>query len=86
MDKTTQGIQETLTLILEKLGNIETEITNQREDVNTYLKTMGTRTDLDDRLISRMYSLTTSVELLRDEVDELHALVIVLFRESDDDE
>jgi len=86
MDKTTEGIQETLTLILEKLGNIETEITNQREDVKTYLKTMGIRTDFDEPIILRMHAINTSVELLRDEVDELRGLAIVLFRESDDDE
>ena len=85
MHKNIEEISESITMMLEKLENIETEITSQREDVATYFRTHGTRTDSDERLIARMQALATGVELLRDEVDELHELMIVLFKESDNE-
>ena len=80
MSQAIEEIIEALTVMLEKLKTIETEITSQKEDIRTYFETRNIRTDFDEQLILRIHALTTSVELLRDEVDELNAPVIMLLK------
>ena len=38
-------------------------------------------TNTEDQLITSIKAIKTSIELMRDEVEELHQLIIILFKE-----
>ena len=81
MNRAMEEIRESLTLVLEKLESIEDKIVSQETDIRTYIKNHDIRSDLDERLILHIKSTHTSLELLRDEIDELHQVMIALFYE-----
>jgi len=76
-----EGIRESLTLILNKLETIESQLKRQEEDVKVYMEQKSLDSAVNELLVARLKSTRTSFELLRDEVDELHEVMIVLFKE-----
>lgn len=81
MSRTIEEIREALTLILNKLETIESKLDRQEEDIKTYMERSEISLDSNELIIAGLRSTKTSFELLRDEVDELNELVIMLFKE-----
>lgn len=81
MSRTIEEIREALTLILNKLETIESKLDRQEEDIKTYMERSEISLDSNELIIAGLRSTKTSFELLRDEVDEINELVIMLFKE-----
>ena len=62
--------------LLIMLKDIEVKITNQEKDVKTYIDNASSRVEITEILIAHMRSLKTSIELLRDEIDELEQIML----------
>jgi len=62
--------------LLIMLKDIEIKITNQEKDVKTYIDKASSKTEITEILIAHMRSLKTSIELLRDEIDELEQIIL----------
>ncbi|MCP5374943.1 MAG: hypothetical protein H6910_06020 [Rickettsiaceae bacterium] len=62
--------------LLIMLKDIEIKITNQEKDVKTYIDKASSRVEITEILIAHMRSLKTSIELLRDEIDELEQIIL----------
>lgn len=62
--------------LLIMLKDIEVKITNQEKDVKTYIDKASSRVEITEILIAHMRSLKTSIELLRDEIDELQQIIL----------
>ena len=62
--------------LLIMLKDIEVKITNQEKDVKTYIDKASSRVEITEILIAHMRSLKTSIELLRDEIDELEQIML----------
>ena len=62
--------------LLIMLKDIEVKITNQEKDVKTYIDNASSRVEITELLIAHMRSLKTSIELLRDEIDELEQIIL----------
>jgi len=80
MSQVMEEIRESLTLILNKLDTIESEIEKQEEDIKVYMEQSPASLDSNELLVAGLKSTKTSFELLRDEIDELHQLMIDLFK------
>lgn len=82
MNQVTCEIKESLTLILNKLETIGVKLEQQEEDIKEYIKiTQGpTSLESNELLIAGLKSTRTSFELLRDEIEELHQITVVLFK------
>jgi hypothetical protein len=75
-----EEIKESLTLIVNKLETIESKLVRQEEDIKAYMEQSPVSLDSNELLIAGLKSTKTSFELLRDEIDELHQLMIALFK------
>lgn len=62
--------------LLIMLKDIEVKITNQEKDVKTYIDKASSTVEITEILIAHMRSLKTSIELLRDEIDELEQIML----------
>ena len=74
-------INEFYPLILKKLEAIEVLLNNKEVEIKSYLATNPDALKSADVLIAGLKSTRTSFELLRDEIEELHELTIVLSKE-----
>lgn len=68
-------------LILKKLEAIEVLLNNKEVEIKTYLARYPDALKSADVLLTGLKSTRTSFELLRDEIDEMHELTIVLSKE-----
>ena len=80
MSRTIEEIREALTLILNKLETIESKLEKQEKDIKAYMEQNPASLDSNELIIAGLRSTRTSFELLRDEVDELNAPVIMLLK------
>ena len=80
MNRAIGEIRERLTLIFNKLETIESKLVRQEEDIKAYMEQSPVSLDSNELLIAGLKSTKTSFELLRDEIDELHQLMIALFK------
>jgi hypothetical protein len=70
-----------LALILNELVSIDLGLGKQEEDIKAYLEQrVDNSLGLDELLIAGLKSTRTSFEILRDEIEELHELTVVLFK------
>ena len=74
-------INEFYPLILKKLEAIEVLLNNKEEQISSFLVTKLDALKSADVLVAGLKSTRTSFELLRDEIEELHELTIVLSKE-----
>ena len=81
MNQRITEVKESLTLILKKLESIESKIERQEADIKTYMEKSFSHLDSNELLEAGLKSTRTSVEVLRDEIDELHQIVMVLSQE-----
>ena len=68
-------------LILKKLEAIEVLLNNKEVEIKTYLARYPDALKSADVLLAGLKSTRTSFELLRDEIDELYQLTIVLSKD-----
>jgi hypothetical protein len=72
-------IRELLIQISKKLEVTQQEIEQQSDDIKKYINLALVNLDSNELIIAGLKSSKTSFELLRDEIDELQQLTIVLF-------
>lgn len=81
MNKQTTEIRDLLSLILNKLEAIELKIERQADDIKTYIKQHELDLETSKLLMAQQKATKTSIEILRDEIDELHQVVKLIFNE-----
>jgi len=74
-------IKEVLNQILNKLETTELRIEKQTEEINKYIQKHGVDSESGNLLIAQGKSTKTSIELLREEIEELHEVVKLIFNE-----
>ena len=80
MENKQEGIKELLSHILNKLETLEQKIEKQNEDVRIFLAGKDSSYEPSSLLIAQQKATRTSVELLREEVDELHQIIKVILK------
>jgi len=76
-------IRELLIQISKKLEVTQQKIEQQSDDIKKYINLNLVNLDSNELIIAGLKSSKTSFELLRDEIDELQQLTIVLFNSKD---
>lgn len=71
-------IKELLNRILSVLERAELEIEVRMEDIQAYIEKYPGDVDKDDLLMQRQKAIKTSIELLREEIDELHQAMVLI--------
>ena len=79
--ETMEETKELLTQILLRLEAIERKVDRQVEEVSAYLKRAGPDLYANRLMMLKNESTRTLVELLRDEIEELHQIMMMIFRE-----
>jgi hypothetical protein len=75
-------IKELLNQILNKLETTELKIERQAEEINEYIQKHGVDSESGNLLIAQGKSTKTSIELLREEIEELHQVVKFIFQQT----
>ena len=78
-------IREVLNQILNKLETTELKIEKQADEINKYIQKHCVDSESSDLLTAQGKSTKTSIELLREEIEELHQVVKVIFQEISSD-
>jgi hypothetical protein len=82
-DKITE-VRELLSQILNELEATKQRIEQQSGDIKAYIEKCDVNLDKSQLLIAEQRSTKTSIELLRDEIEELHQVVKIIFNEIND--
>ena len=77
-DKITE-VREVLSQILNKLEVTELKIERQFDEIKTYIEKCAVDLDKSQLLIAQQKATRTSIELLRDEIEELHQVIKIIF-------
>jgi hypothetical protein len=77
-DKITE-VREALSQILNKLEVMELKIERQFDEIKTYIEKCSVDLDKSQLLIAQQKATRTSIELLRDEIEELHQVIKIIF-------
>jgi septal ring factor EnvC (AmiA/AmiB activator) len=77
-------IRELLSQILKELEATKQKIEQQSDDIKAYIEKCDVNFDKNQLLIAEQRSTRTSIELLRDEIEELHQVVKIIFNEISD--
>jgi hypothetical protein len=80
MEKRGEEIKELLTHIMNKLERLEQKIERQEEDIRIFLASRDRSYEPSDLLIAQQKATRTSVELLREEIEELHQVIKVILK------
>lgn len=80
MENKQEEIKELLTHILNKLEDLEQKIERQEEDIKIFLAGKDSSYEPSDLLIAQQKATRTSVELLREEIEELHQVIRVILK------
>lgn len=81
MNKQTTEIKEILDQILNKLEATELKIERQADDVKKYIEQQELDVDTSKLLTAQQRAIKTSIEILREEIEELHQVVKLIFNE-----
>lgn len=73
--------RELLSQILNKLEATKLKIERQEDDIKTYIKQHELDLETSKLLMAQQKATKTSIEILRDEIDELHQVVKLIFNE-----
>ena len=79
-EKTTE-IKDLLSLILNKLETTELTIERQADEIKTYIEQHELDLETSKLLMAQQKATKTSIEILRDEIEELHQVVKLIFKE-----
>ena len=77
-------IRKLLSQILNELEATKQKIEQQSGDIKAYIEKCDVNLDKSQLLIAEQRSTKTSIELLRDEIEELHQVVKIIFNEISD--
>lgn len=80
MENKQEHIKELLGQILSKLEEVSKKIEKQNEDVRIFLADRDSSYEPSNLLIAQQKATRTSVELLREEVDELNQVIRVILK------
>ena len=80
MENKQEEIKELLGHILNKLEKLEQKIEKQNEDVRIFLAGKDSSYEPSSLLIAQQKATRTSVELLREEIEELHQIIKVILK------
>ncbi|MEY4333601.1 MAG: hypothetical protein RLZZ196_2344 [Bacteroidota bacterium] len=80
MENRVKEIKELLGHILNKLQRLEQKIEKQEEDIRIFLASRDRSYKPRDLLIAQQKATRTSVELLREEIEELHQVIKVILK------
>lgn len=81
MEEKSAEIKDLLRLILKKLETTELKIERQANDIQTYIKHRGLDSETSKLLMAQQKATKTSIEILRDEIEELHQVIKIIFNE-----
>ena len=70
-----EEIKRLLSHILNKLQELENKIEKQEEDIRIFLTTRDSNYEPSHLLIAQQKATRTSVELLREEIEEVHHVI-----------
>ena len=80
MENKGEEIKELLGHILNQLDRLEQKIEKQNEDVRIFLASRDSSYEPSSLLIAQQKATRTSVELLREEIEELHQIIKVILK------
>ena len=86
MNKQTTEIKDLLSQILKKLEATELKIERQADDIKAYIEQHKLDSETSRLLIAQQKATKTSIEILRDEIEELHQVVKLIFNEIDSEQ
>lgn len=81
MNEKTTEIKDLLSLILKKLETTELTIERQADDIKKYIEQHELDLETSKLLMAQQKATKTSIEILRDEIEELHQVVKLIFNE-----
>ena len=81
MEEKTTEIKDLLSLILKKLETNELTIERQADDIKKYIEQQELDVGISKLLMAQQRAIKTSIEILRDEIEELHQVVKLIFNE-----
>lgn len=85
MNRKLTKIKDLLNIILKKLEATELKIERQAYDIKTYIEQQKLDSETSKLLMAQQKATKTSIEILRDEIEELHQVVKLIFNEIDSD-
>ena len=80
MEQKVDKLKDSLVFILNKLEGIEKQVRKQEEEIENYVK-KNHIIDFNELVATHLKSTKTSIELLHQEIEELHQLITLLFEE-----
>jgi uncharacterized phage infection (PIP) family protein YhgE len=80
MDQTTKKIEEVVNNLFIKLKGIEEQVKEQEESITKQKSGLFEMMEANSELIKATRATRTAVELLRDEIDEMHQVMVELFK------
>ena len=80
MEQKVHKLQDSIVFTLNKLEDMGKQVRKQEEEIETYIKKNCT-IDFNKLVAAHLKSTKTSIELLREEIEELHQLTTLLFEE-----
>lgn len=78
MEQKIDKLKDSLVFILDKLENMEKQVRKQEQEIENYIK-KNRSIDFNELVAAHLKSTKTSIELLREEIDELQQLITLLF-------
>ncbi len=78
MEQKVDKLKDSLVFILDKLENMEKQVRKQEQEIENYIK-KNRSIDFNELVAAHLKSTKTSIELLREEIDELQQLITLLF-------
>lgn len=80
MENRGEEIKELLNHILNKLDRLEQKIERQEEDIRIFLTSRDSSYEPSSLFLAQQKATRTSVELLREEIEELHQVIRVVLK------
>jgi cell fate regulator YaaT (PSP1 superfamily) len=80
MEQKVDKLKDSLVFILDKLENMEKQVRKQEQEIENYIK-KNRAVDFNELVAAHLKSTKTSIELLREEIEELHQLITLSFKE-----
>lgn len=74
-------LKDSLVFILSKLEDIKKQVRTQEKEIENYIIKKNSTIDFNELVVAHFKSTKTSIELLREETEELHQLITVLFED-----
>ena len=80
MEQKVHKLQDSIVFTLNKLEDMGKQVRKQEEEIENYIKKNCT-IDFNELVAAHLKSTKTTMELLREEIEELHQLTTLLFEE-----